>query len=373
MKQQVNPLATLHYDIVGSFLRPANLKQARQAFADHKISASDLKQVEDQAIIDLLKQEADSGLKVVTDGEFRRSWWHLDFFWGLNGLQKAQAQTGYQFHDEQTRNETVNPNGLISGKQHPFVEHFKFTQEHTPANLLVKQTIPAPSQLLAELSRPENQASVQQFYPHEDKLLQDITTAYQQVLTDLANAGCRLVQLDDCSWGQVIDWTVHQTQTPARIAQIKQQFVDLNNAVIACAPPELTINTHICRGNYHSTWFVAGGYESVADVLFKKEQVQSFYLEYDTKRAGSLEPIQAIPADTRVVLGLVTSKSGQLEDQAQLIQRLQVASQYHPLENLALSPQCGFASTEEGNILTEQQQWAKIQLLQDVAREVWGA
>ncbi|UQS81886.1 5-methyltetrahydropteroyltriglutamate--homocysteine S-methyltransferase [Bombilactobacillus folatiphilus] len=362
-----------YYDIIGSFLRPQELKQARADLAQGKISQADLKQVEDQAIIDLLRQEEQVGLQAVTDGEFRRSWWHLDFFWGFEGLNKAKAINGYQFHDEETRNETVKLTGKIKGNNHPFVEHFKFTKAHVSPNVQVKQTMPSPGQLLFELQRPENQADVKAIYSNEDDLLQDIADAYLQVLQDLVAAGCRTVQFDDCTWGALIDWQENHTQdiTPDQIQQLKQTLVTLNNAVIDQAPQDLTINTHVCRGNYHSTWAAAGGYDSIADPLFTSEHVNAYYLEYDTKRSGGFEPLKQVGNQKQVVLGLITTKDGTLEDQATIIQRVYEASQYIPLENLALSPQCGFASTEEGNVLTAEQQWAKIRLIEDIAREIW--
>lgn len=362
------------YDIVGSFLRPQALKQARAQFQADKISAADLTAVEDQAIIDLVNKEVKAGLHAVTDGEFRRSWWHLDFFWGLEGVQKAAADTGYHFHDEVTRAETVKLTGKISGHNHPFVQHFKFTAAHTPAGIQVKQTIPAPSQFLAELLRQPQQSQVEQFYPNQDELLADIAQAYQQVISDLYAAGCRTIQLDDCTWGALADWQAHPEHltAPVDIPELKQTYVQLNNAAFVDKPADLTINTHICRGNYHSTWSYSGGYQSVADPLFSQENVQAYYLEYDSQRAGDFSPLKLLTPKKYVVLGLVTSKSGQLEDRTTLINRIQEASQYVDLDYLAISPQCGFASTEEGNILTEDQQWSKIQLLQDVAQEVWG-
>ena len=365
------------YDIVGSFLRPESLKQARTQFQAGQINQDQLKSVEDQCIIDLLQQEEQVGLHAVTDGEFRRSWWHLDFFWGLNGVTKQSAPNGYQFHDETTRAETATLTGKINGQQHPFIQHFQFVQDHVHEQTQVKQTIPAPSQFWAELQRPENQAAVHQFYADTDSLLTDIAQAYQQVIQDLYDAGCRTLQLDDCTWGALADWQTHPEHVaygidPQNLADLKQTYLQLNNAAISQAPQDLVINTHICRGNYHSTWANSGGYDSVADPLFTDENVQAYYLEYDSERAGSFEPLQQVASNKLVVLGLVTSKSGTLEDKATIIQRIHEASQYVDLDRLAVSPQCGFASTEEGNILTAEQQWQKIKLLKEIAQEVWS-
>ncbi len=365
------------YDIVGSFLRPQELKEARAKFANGEITQADLTAVEDKAIINLIKQEEAAGLKAVTDGEFRRSWWHLDFFWGLNGVKKATLKEGYKFADEETRPETAQITGKISGENHPFVEHFKFTQAHTSDSVQVKQTIPAPAQFLEEFLRPENQANAKEFYPNQEDLDHDVAAAYHQVIEDLYAAGCRTLQLDDCTWGISVNAfaNLKKKDPNADVSQLKalqKRFLKVNNEAIANLPADLTINTHVCRGNYHSTWAAAGGYGPVADTLFVKENVNAFYLEYDSERAGGFEPLSKVPDDKYVVLGLITSKSGELEDKAAIIKRIHETAQFHPLDKLCLSPQCGFASTEEGNILTEEQQWKKVALVKEIATEVWG-
>ena len=365
------------YDIVGSFLRPQELKEARAKFANGEITQADLTAVEDKAIINLIKQEEAAGLKAVTDGEFRRSWWHLDFFWGLNGVKKATLKEGYKFADEETRPETAQITGKISGENHPFVEHFKFTQAHTSDGVQVKQTIPAPAQFLEEFLRPENQANAKEFYPNQEDLDHDVAAAYHQVIEDLYAAGCRTLQLDDCTWGISVNAfaNLKKKDPNADVSQLEalqKRFLKVNNEAIANLPADLTINTHVCRGNYHSTWAAVGGYGPVADTLFAKENVNAFYLEYDSERAGGFEPLSKVPDDKYVVLGLITSKSGELEDKAAIIKRIHEAAQFHPLDKLCLSPQCGFASTEEGNILTEEQQWKKVALVKEIATEVWG-
>lgn len=366
------------YDIVGSFLRPQELKDARAKFAQGKISRADLTQVEDRCIIDLIQKEEAIGLHAVTDGEFRRSWWHLDFLWGLQGVKKAPAKEGYVFHDEVSRAETAKVVGKISGIDHPFVQHFKFTQVHVAPGIQVKQTIPSPAQALAEFQRPENLAGIKQVYNSTADFIDDLIKAYTQVIGDLYRAGCRTLQFDDCTWGALADWHEHPEHIPAYgidaavLDRNKENFVNINNAVLKGLPTDLTVNTHVCRGNYHSSWSNAGGYDYVADPLFTREKVNAFYLEYDSKRAGSFIPLAKVPKDKYVVVGLVTSKSGQLEDKATIIQRLYEAAKYHPLDKLCLSPQCGFSSTEEGNILTEKQQWNKLQFIKEIAEEVWG-
>lgn len=365
------------YDVVGSFLRPKELKEARAKFTKGEISRDDLTKVENDAIVDLIHKEEKVGLHAVTDGEFRRSWWHLDFLWGLNGVEKAKAEEGYVFHDEVSRAETAKVVGKVSGKNHPFVQHFKFTQAHVSEGTQVKQTIPSPAQALAEFARPENQAGIQKFYDSQDAFVADLVQAYKDVIADFYDAGCRTLQFDDCTWGALADWHEHPEHIPAYgisaddLDQSKRSFVDINNAVLKGLPDDLTVNTHVCRGNYHSTWSNEGGYDYVADPLFTEENVNAFYLEYDSKRAGGFEPLAKVPDDKYVVLGLVTSKSGTLEDRDTIINRIKKAAQFHPLDKLCLSPQCGFSSTEEGNILTEDQQWKKLEFIKDIATEVW--
>ena len=374
-KRTVSPF---RYDIVGSFLRPAELKDARAKFAKGEISHDELTEVENHAIVDLLHKEEAAGLHAVTDGEFRRSWWHLDFIWGLNGVAKAKADEGYEFNDETTRAETAKVVGKVNGHNHPFVDHFKFVRDHVKEGTQVKQTIPSPAQALLEFLRPENIPGVKKVYGSFDNLSTDLATAYQQVVKEFYDAGCRTLQFDDCTWGTYADWEAHPDHATNnlnkdQLHKLEQQSVDLNNAVLNNLPADdLTVNTHICRGNYHSSWAASGGYGPVAGTLFAQENVKAFYLEYDSDRAGGFEPLAKVPDDKYVVLGLVTSKSGKLEDPEVIKKRIQEAAKFHPLDHLCLSTQCGFASTEEGNILTEDQQWAKIKLVKDVATEVWG-
>lgn len=365
------------YDIVGSFLRPEKLKNAREKFNNGEISQDELTEVENHAIIDLIKQEEAVGLKAVTDGEFRRSYWHLDFFWGLQGVKHVNLEHGYFFHDEETRNDSAQVVGKISGENHPFVEHFKFVRDHVTAGIQVKQTIPAPAQFLEELIRPENQASVKNAYSSLGELDHDVAAAYHQVIEDLYAAGCRTLQLDDCTWGIAVNNFANlKKKDPnadtSQLKELQERFLKVNNAAITDLPDDLTINTHVCRGNYHSTWAAAGGYGPVADTLLAQENVRAFYLEYDSDRAGDFEPLAKVPEDKYVVLGLVTSKSGELEDRETIIKRIYEAAKFHPLDKLCLSPQCGFASTEEGNILTVEQQWNKIKFVKEIAAEVWN-
>ncbi|KAF1295843.1 5-methyltetrahydropteroyltriglutamate--homocysteine methyltransferase [Enterococcus sp. JM4C] len=367
------------YDVVGSYLRPQALREAREAFDAGKLDQAELKKVEDKEIIELIKKQEAAGLKAVTDGEFRRSWWHLDFFWGLNGIDFHIPKHGYFFHGEETRPGTVIVTGKISGDNHPFVEDYKFTRAHTSEGVEVKQTLPAPAQLLVELLSPDNRPTVDKFYDSVEALVADITAAYKKVVADLYEAGARVLQFDDCTWGVLVaplpEGFIADTEgakdEKAVRNELKQLYLATNNAVFEGLPEDLVVNTHVCRGNYHSTWAAAGGYEDVADALFGEEKVNAYYLEYDSDRSGGFEPLKQVK-DKLVVLGLITSKSGALENRQDVIDRIHEAANYVPLNDLCLSTQCGFASTEEGNILTEDEQWEKIAFVKSIAEEVWG-
>ena len=369
--------APFRCDIVGSFLRPDVLKQARADFNAGVIDAAQLKTVEDVAIRDLVAKQKVAGLKVVTDGEFRRSYWHLDFMWGLGGIERRTSREGYRFHDEETTADTAVVVGPISGENHPFVEHFKFVQALAGDDHVARQTIPAPIQTFSEvtLDRCDGQReSLRSVYPTDEALFDAIAAAYRTVIADLYTAGCRNIQFDDCTWGIYCDtdFVAKTGMSPVDIQKVSELGVALNNAAIEGAPADLVLNTHVCRGNYHSTYAFEGGYDPIAPYLFAHENVQAFYLEFDTPRAGGFEPLRHVADGKKVVLGLVTSKQPGLEDEDALVARINEAAQYVPLENLYLSPQCGFASCEIGNKLTEEEQWAKIALIQKVAKRVWG-
>ncbi|MGP6139031.1 MULTISPECIES: 5-methyltetrahydropteroyltriglutamate--homocysteine S-methyltransferase [unclassified Jeotgalibaca] len=362
------------YDIVGSFLRPEKLKQARKEFAEEKISKEALTAVEDAAIKELIQQQVAAGLKAVTDGEYRRSWWHFDFMWGLNGIAKEYNESGNKFAAMNTRSETARIHGKITGENHPFVEHYKFLIANTPEGIEARQTVPAPAQFVQESLRKSNLEFTNAVYPEIDDLVEDLAAAYHTVLNDLYAAGCRTVQFDDCTWGRLIGgefYDGHQL-TEEELVYLKDLYVRANNAAIDGKPEGMNIVTHVCRGNYRSTWFASGAYTSVATPLFDQENVHAYYLEFDSDRAGGFEPLAKVTPGKKVVLGLITSKSPELENKADVIARIKEASQFVPLENLCLSTQCGFSSTEEGNSLTEAEQWAKIKLVKEIAEEVWG-
>lgn len=363
-------MTDLHYDIVGSFLREPAVKQAKADFHADKIEQEKLTQIEDQAVKKTVQSEIKHGLKVVTDGEQRRDYWNLDTFWGFGGIKHIKAKSGYVFHDETTKPDAASASGRIHFTgDHPDLRAFKYLKmvvDQSGANVIPRQSIPAPAQLYAELYRdPE---AVHQVYPDDQKLRQDIEQAYHDLILALYKAGCRDVKLDDCTWGLLLNKDFAEKTGYAKLGP---RFVEINNAAIADLPADLRISTHICRGNFHSTWAFAGGYDAVADLVFAQEKVDAFYLEFDSKRAGGFPPIAKIPKDKEVVLGLVTSKTPGLEKEDFLKKRIKDASQYHPFENLALSTQCGFSSTEEGNKLTPQEQWAKIDLVVKTAKDVW--
>ncbi|MCD8915250.1 5-methyltetrahydropteroyltriglutamate--homocysteine S-methyltransferase [Staphylococcus simulans] len=364
----------LRYDIVGSFLRPEALKEARAAFEKGDINQNELTEVENREIKTLIEKQVENGLKSITDGEFRRSWWHLDFFWGLNGVEQVKDEGGYAFSEGPSRIETARLSGPISGENHPFVEHFKFLLAHTPEGIEARQTVPAPARLFSELTRKENLDQTRAFYKDDDALINAIAKAYQTVIENLHDAGLKTIQFDDTTWGRLVgDQTEINGKNgdPKEKERLKQLFADVNNRAIALLPEDLRVQTHICRGNYRSTWFASGAYDTVATPLFDQENVDAYLLEYDSDRSGGFEPLQYVSGDKQVVLGLITSKDGELEDRDEVLNRIKEAAQYIPLERLALSTQCGFASTEEGNNLTEAQQWAKIRLVKSIAEEVW--
>ena len=365
------------YDVVGSFLRPDVLKQARADHAAHLIDDAQLKVVEDEAIRDLIAKQKAAGLHVITDGEFRRSYWHLDFMWGLQGIERRTSRTGYMFHDEETTADTAVVTGKISGENHPFVEHFRFVKALEEDGQVARQTIPAPIQTFSEVTLDRcdgQQESLRAVYADDEQLVADIAAAYRTVIADLYAAGCRNIQFDDCTWGIYCDadFVAKTGMSPVDIQKVSELGVRLNNLAIEGKPEDLVINTHVCRGNYHSTYAFEGGYDPIAPYLFAEENVNAFYLEFDTPRAGGFEPLAHVAEGKYVVLGLVTSKQPGLEDEDLLVQRINEAAKYVPLDHLCLSPQCGFASCECGNKLTEEEQWAKVALVKRVAERVWA-
>ncbi len=367
------PLAPFRFDIVGSFLRPDYLKEARAQFAAGSITQEELTAIEDKAIIELIEKEKAVGLNAVTDGEFRRSMWHLDFLAALDGVKEVGAEHwSVEFKGHQPKSKTVIIDETIDFNDHPFLQHFLFTKK-AAGETLVKQTIPSPTMLhLICCVREENYQPIEQ-YKDEAKLFADIAAAYRKAIKAFYDEGCRYLQIDDTSWGEFCDPN-KRAAYEARgfdMDKLAHDYVSLINESLKDKPEDLAVTIHICRGNFRSTWFSSGGYDPVAPILFPNLNVNGFFLEYDSDRAGGFEPLNYI-ANQKVVLGLVTSKEGTLENPDDIKARIKEASQFVPLDQLCISPQCGFSSTEEGNIITDEDQWNKIALIRDIANEVWG-
>ena len=367
--------APFRLDHVGSFLRPERLKEARAKFNDGEINAEELERVENEEIIALIEKEKELGLKSVTDGEFRRAFWHLDFLENLDGVELVEVDHfSVQFKDKDVKPKTLRIVGKVDfSENHPFVKHFKFLKEHA-GDTPVKLTIPSPSMLhLITQVREKNYVPIERYKDNEALFYDDVVKAYRKALQCFYDLGCRNIQLDDTSWGEfcALDKREAYEARGFDLEQIARDYVDVLNRVIEWKPEDLVVNMHICRGNFRSTWFSSGGYEPVAKTLFGHCRVDGFFLEYDSDRAGDFTPLRYIK-DQKVVLGLITSKSGDLEDKGEVIARIKEASQYVPLEQLCLSPQCGFSSTEEGNILTIEAQWDKLKLIDEIVHEVWG-
>ena len=367
--------APFRLDHVGSFLRPERLKEARAKFNAGEINAEELERVENEEIIALIEKEKELGLKSVTDGEFRRAFWHLDFLENLEGVELVEVDHfSVQFKDKDVKPKTLRIVGKVDfSEDHPFVKHFKFLKEHA-GDTPVKLTIPSPSMLhLITQVREKNYVPIERYKDNEALFFDDVVAAYRKALQCFYDLGCRNIQLDDTSWGEfcALDKREAYEARGFDLEKIARDYVDVLNRVIEWKPEDLVVNMHICRGNFRSTWFSSGGYEPVAKTLFGHCRVDGFFLEYDSDRAGDFTPLRYIK-NQKVVLGLITSKSGDLEDKDEVIARIKEASQYVPLEQLCLSPQCGFSSTEEGNILTIEAQWDKLKLIDEIVHEVWG-
>ncbi len=370
---RVNP--PYRADVVGSFLRPKAIHEARRAFAAGEITREELTRIEDREIKTLIENEKANGLRAVTDGEFRRAFWHLDFLAALGGIKHIKAEAwSVHFEGVQPKAETV----VIADKvhfpsDHPFLEAFdrvKALAGDTP----VKFTIPSPSMLhLICCVREKDYQPIERYRDNEAALFDDIAETWIAAVKALYARGCRYLQFDDTSWGELCSAEKRAAYSARGIDvdALARNYVAVLNRILDTKPEDLTITMHICRGNFRSTWFSSGGYEPVAETLFGGCHVDGFFLEYDTERAGSFEPLRFIKNQT-VVLGLITSKFPALEQKEEVKARIQEATKYVPLEQLALSPQCGFSSTEEGNLLTEANQWAKVRLCVEIAREVWA-
>jgi methionine synthase II (cobalamin-independent) len=357
-------------DMVGSLLRTAPLKDARAKRDKGEITAAQLTAVEDEEIRKIVRKQEEVGLQLATDGEFRRSWWHFDFFWHLTGCERVVLDHGIQFHGTQTKPESLKVTGKIDfPADHPMLAHFKFLAANT--RLVPKMTIPSPAVMHFRGGR---KAISEQAYPDMGAYFDDLAKVYGKAIKAFYDAGCRYLQLDDTVWAYLcskdqLEQARARGEDADKLAGIYAKII---NTALKSKPADMTITTHVCRGNFRSTWISEGGYEPVAELLLGGIDYDGYFLEYDTERAGGLEPLRFLPkGKKRVVVGLVTSKSGTLEKKGDIKRRLEEAARYAPLDQLCLSPQCGFASTEEGNVLSEQEQWAKLAMIVDISREVW--
>jgi 5-methyltetrahydropteroyltriglutamate--homocysteine methyltransferase len=359
-------------DHVGSLLRPAALKEARAAHAVGKLDAAGLRAVEDREIERVIKKQEETGLKSITDGEFRRSWWHLDFLWGLGGVERYVMDQGVAFATTATRPEGARViEELYVAGEHPMVAHYKFLAHHVSRGHVAKMTIPAPSALYG---RTGHAAVSKEAYPDLDHFFDSLGQAYRHVVRQFVEAGCRYLQFDEVMIAMLCDTAYRKRMRdrgddPDKLALA---YAEMINTAMADVPPDMIVTMHLCRGNYKSTYMGAGGYESVEDILFNHTNVDGYFMEYDTERAGGFAPLKKLPKGKIAVLGIVTTKTGKLESKDEIKRRIDEAAKFAPLDQLALSGQCGFASTEEGNVLAEEEQWAKLRRIVEVADEVWG-
>jgi 5-methyltetrahydropteroyltriglutamate--homocysteine methyltransferase len=357
-------------DHVGSFLRPAALKEARAKREKGAISQAELKAVEDREIEKIVAKQEEIGLKLATDGEFRRSWWHFDFLGMLDGVELYEADQGIQFQGVQTKAQSLRIVGKLGFSDHPMVEHFKFLKSHT--KVTPKMTIPAPPVLHFRLAKDGISKKV---YPDLDGFFHDLGETYKKAVKAFYDAGCRYLQFDDTVWAYLCSQEELQKarERMANVDGLQPIYARVINTALEARPADMTITTHVCRGNFRSTWIAEGGYEPVAETLLGRLNYDGYFLEYDTERAGGFEPLRFLPKGKKiVVLGLVTSKSGTLEKRDDIKRRIEEAAKFASLEQFCLSPQCGFASTEEGNILAEDEQWAKLAMIAEIAEQVWG-
>lgn len=363
---KITPFRAEH---VGSLLRPAKLKTARAQHVAGEMTAEQLAVEEDRAIREVIRRQEQAGLEDITDGEFRRSFWHLDFFSGLKGVEVYEAAQGIQFKGGSTKAKGLKVTGKITPASHPMLDHWKFVAAHTSRT--PKAMIPSPSVLHFRGGRTAIDPAV---YPEMDEFYHDLGQAYRRVIRDYAQAGCRYLQLDEVNFTYLCDeeqraMLIARGDDPQALPEI---YADLINTALEGASPDMCLAMHLCRGNFKSMFIASGGYEPVADVLFNRVNVDAYFMEWDDERAGGFEPLRLVPKHKHVVLGIVTSKTGALESKEDIKRRLDVASRYIDLDQVSLSPQCGFASTEEGNILGEDEQWAKLDRIVQVAEEVWG-
>ncbi len=365
MQRNIPPYRADH---VGSLLRPPALKQARSKRAIGQLSAHELSVIEDTEIKKVITKQEDIGLRSVTDGELRRAYWHFDFLAGLDGVAMVEAQ-GIKFAGVTSKAEAPFVKGKLGSRHHPQIAHFEFLKANTRRT--PKMTIPSSSMLHYRGGRNMIDRAA---YPMMDEFYRDLGQAYKQAIQGFYAAGCRYLQLDDCSFAYLCDPAQREMLAKRGDDPDKQGdiYAGMINAALEGRPRDLVVTTHVCRGNFRSTFIASGGYEPIAYLLFNKIDVDGYFLEWDSDRAGGFEPLRFLPKGKTVVLGLITSKTGEIESKDFIKRRIEEATKYAALEQLCLSPQCGFASTEEGNVLTEEAQWVKLRLVAEVANEVWG-
>jgi 5-methyltetrahydropteroyltriglutamate--homocysteine methyltransferase len=356
-------------DVVGSILRTAPLKEARAKREKGAITAAQLKEVEDRETEKIIKKQEEVGLKCATDGEFRRSWWHFDFYDMLDGVEIIELDHGIQFQGVQTRPRTPRITGRLGFSNHSMLEHFKFLKAHT--RVTPKMCIPSPATLHFRL---EPDAIQTKEYTDRDAIFDDLAKTYKQAIRGFYDAGCRYLQFDDTAWAYLCSQAELKKarERGLNAERLQQDYGRVVNQALEGKPADMTITTHVCRGNFRSTWISEGGYEPVAETLLGRLNYDGYFLEYDSTRAGGFEPLRFLPKGNKiVVLGLVTTKSGKLEKKDDVKRRIEEATTFAALDQLCLSPQCGFASTEEGNVLAEEEQWAKLRMIVELADEVW--
>ncbi|WP_102272129.1 5-methyltetrahydropteroyltriglutamate--homocysteine S-methyltransferase [Cytobacillus massiliigabonensis] len=360
--------APFRADHVGSLLRPERIHQARKDFQAGTLSAQELHEIETEEIKKVVDKQIEVGLQAVTDGEFRRRFWHTDFLEHLNGVEGYVPEHGFKFKGEETERYDVRVVGKISfNPDHPHIKDFVEFKEIVGDRAVAKQTIPSPNQLFNAGIRNKD------IYPNIEEYANDVIQTYRAAIKAFYEAGCRYLQLDDVYIAGLNAPNIPFNDSGATREELIELALKVVNGVLEDKPEDLTITTHLCRGNYRSNWAFEGSYAKIAPVLFAKEKVNGFFLEYDDDRSGDFTPLEHIPNDgPRVVLGVFTSKHGKLEAKENILARVKEASQYVPLEKLCISPQCGFASTHHGNILTEEEQWAKLKYIVEISEEIWG-
>nr|WP_156324079.1 5-methyltetrahydropteroyltriglutamate--homocysteine S-methyltransferase [Bacillus sp. JCM 19034] len=355
-------------DQVGSLLRTAKIKEARIQLLQGVITQEALRTIEDEEIKRIVAKQKEVGLQSITDGEFRRAYWHYDFLENLDGVEGYQAGEGIQFQGVKTKPHSIRVVDKIDFTGHPMLEDYRFLHKVVGDSHTAKMTIPSPNMLYFRDEVNQNA------YASEEEIFADLAIAYQKAIQAFYDAGCRYLQIDDTSWSLFFSEASKEVirakgMEPAKLSVLFQECL---NKALSNRPDDLIVTMHICRGNFRSTWVGAGGYDDVSEILFDGLDLDGLFLEFDDERSGSFEPLRYVKRkDLQLVLGLITSKFGELENPDDIKRRLDQAAKYVPYEQLCLSPQCGFASTEEGNVLSEEQQWDKLRHVVEIANDVW--